>query len=327
MRPSSPLLVLLMARRRCAARADTIVFRKRDRYLADGARRERPDAADRRRTPLRVAVGRRRRHDRRLRRDRPAVAHVARRRRARPADPDGGHDATEDVPAETPTHVRISPDGARIAYDQVIDGDPTTLWTPASATGLDFPGQTDGQALPGRAVVDRQRRAAAEQGRRRAGAGRDVLALRDRRRRRDRGAVVQRRRGDLGDGVRRGGLALRDADRGARGRRRRQRRARRSGSCCGSSPPTRPARPRRSAASSALDARRDTYSSASPTFSPDGTRLAWAESDGIHVATLGALTDCAAIREQVVTLPGAWEPYWTPATPATPAPARRAGRR
>ena len=54
-------------------------------------------------------------------------------------------------------------------------------------------------------------------------------------------------------------------------------------------------------------------SSTSPTFSPDGSRLAWAESDGIHVAALGALTDCDAIRERVVTLPGAWEPYWSPA--------------
>jgi Tol biopolymer transport system component len=35
--------------------------------------------------------------------------------------------ATEDAPAETPTHVRISPDGARIAYDEGIDGDVTTL--------------------------------------------------------------------------------------------------------------------------------------------------------------------------------------------------------
>src|SRR3954454_22262411 len=55
--------------------------------------------------------------------------------------------ASEDAPAEPPTHVRISPDGARIAYDQVIDGDPTTLWTPAVATGLDFPGQQAGQAF------------------------------------------------------------------------------------------------------------------------------------------------------------------------------------
>ena len=63
----------------------------------------------------------------------------------------------------------------------------------------------------------------------------------------------------------------------------------------------------------------DTYASASPTFSPDGTRLAWAGSDGIHVAALGALTDCAAIRQQVVTLPGAWEPYWSPADDRVPA--------
>lgn len=55
--------------------------------------------------------------------------------------------ATEDVAAETPTHVRISPDGKRIAYDEVIEGDPTTLWTPATATGLDFPGQSAGQAF------------------------------------------------------------------------------------------------------------------------------------------------------------------------------------
>jgi hypothetical protein len=36
--------------------------------------------------------------------------------------------ATGDVAAETPTHVRVSPDGTRIAYDEVIEGDPTTLW-------------------------------------------------------------------------------------------------------------------------------------------------------------------------------------------------------
>ena len=59
----------------------------------------------------------------------------------------------------------------------------------------------------------------------------------------------------------------------------------------------------------------DTYSSASPTFSPDGSRVAWAESDGIHVATTGATA------EQVVTLPGAWEPHWSAYSPP-----RRAGR-
>ena len=60
----------------------------------------------------------------------------------------------------------------------------------------------------------------------------------------------------------------------------------------------------------------DTYGSASPTFSPDGTRLAWAESNGIHVATSGPWRlrgDPRAGRDA----PGAWEPNWTPATPAT----------
>ncbi len=54
--------------------------------------------------------------------------------------------ATEDTPAETPMRVRISPDGSKIAYDEVIDGEITTLWTPATATGLEFPGQAQGQA-------------------------------------------------------------------------------------------------------------------------------------------------------------------------------------
>ena len=63
----------------------------------------------------------------------------------------------------------------------------------------------------------------------------------------------------------------------------------------------------------------ETYDSASPTFSPDGSHVAWAESDGIHVARR-----TAAIREQVVTLPGAWEPYWSAvlAAPAAPAASR-----
>src|SRR3954466_5391083 len=53
--------------------------------------------------------------------------------------------ATEDSPAETPTHVRISPDGTKVAYDEAVDGDVTTLWTPADATTLNFPGQSLGQ--------------------------------------------------------------------------------------------------------------------------------------------------------------------------------------
>jgi hypothetical protein len=50
-----------------------------------------------------------------------------------------------DVTAEPPTHVRVSPDGRRIAYDELISDEATTLWTPFGATALDFPGQTAGQ--------------------------------------------------------------------------------------------------------------------------------------------------------------------------------------
>ena len=50
--------------------------------------------------------------------------------------------ATEDTPAEAPTHVRISSDGSRIAYDEAIDGDVTTLWMDLAGA---FPNQTLGQ--------------------------------------------------------------------------------------------------------------------------------------------------------------------------------------
>src|SRR5262249_29516989 len=53
--------------------------------------------------------------------------------------------ATEDTPAETATHVRISPDGTKVAYDEAVDGDVTALWTPSDATTLEFPGQTLGE--------------------------------------------------------------------------------------------------------------------------------------------------------------------------------------
>ena len=46
-----------------------------------------------------------------------------------------------------PTSVEVSPDATKIAYGDFLCGDPqyTALWTPATATKLDFPHQVEGQ--------------------------------------------------------------------------------------------------------------------------------------------------------------------------------------
>lgn len=305
--------LLFLAAVPATARADAIVFRVEgdvwrmdgdgtgQHRVTSGTRYEWPSAADDGTLVAADDTGR-------LHRLSPSGAPLG------PPLPTAATTATEDVPAEPPTHVRISPDGTKIAYDEIIDGDPTTLWTPAAEPS--FPGQAlgqqgflspswigDGQLLLSRDVTSEAPAALALYA---VGAGDDsaepwfgddaqtwvtgydAAASRD-------GTRIAVLEDDAAD---HDGLPTRVVLRLF------------STSGPGGTPVLR--------CELGLEAA-DTYTSASPTFSPDGTRLAWAQSDGIHVATLGALTDCGAIRERVVTLPGAWEPYWTPASDSPPA--------
>jgi hypothetical protein len=53
--------------------------------------------------------------------------------------------STSSWPALAPNSVRISPDATKIAYWNWEGGEPLTLWTPTSSTGLNWPNQTLGQ--------------------------------------------------------------------------------------------------------------------------------------------------------------------------------------
>ncbi|MGZ4267980.1 MAG: PKD domain-containing protein [Solirubrobacteraceae bacterium] len=61
--------------------------------------------------------------------------------------PTWGSYSTPSCPTYGPTSVRVSPDASKIAYGILDCGDfsYTTLWTPATATGLSFPNQSVGQ--------------------------------------------------------------------------------------------------------------------------------------------------------------------------------------
>jgi hypothetical protein len=210
--------------------------------------------------------------------------------------------ATEDTPAEPPTHVRISPDGSRIAYDEAIDGDPTTLWWPGDLN----------QALGQQGFVAP------------SWIGNDQLLLS-----RDVSAPGGETFALYTVGGADDSAAPLFSDPGAAWATGFDAAASRSGrriAVLADDAAEAGGTPRRVALRLFLDREfqceipleaADTYSSASPTFSPDGSRVAWAESDGIHVAT----NRCE--DEQVVTLPGAWEPHWSAySPPAAPAASR-----
>jgi hypothetical protein len=51
------------------------------------------------------------------------------------------------------------------------------------------------------------------------------------------------------------------------------------------------------------------YSIASPTLSPDGSLLAWAENDGIHMASTANLDDCASLAPRLVVPGGSYPSF------------------
>ena len=186
----------------------------------------------------------------------------------------------EDAPTETPTHVRLSPDGARVAYDQAIEGDVTTVVTGADAAVAALTGQ-DGFIRPSwigneRLLLSRDVSFDSE------GTAFSTYAL---------GAAVAPWFSDPGLSWASGfdAAASRDGSRLA---------VVADDSAESEGAPTRVVL-RLYAGTTVrcelgLEAA-DTFVSASPSLSPDGSRVAWAESDGIHVA--GA--DCGG--ERVVT--------------------------
>jgi hypothetical protein len=54
------------------------------------------------------------------------------------------------------------------------------------------------------------------------------------------------------------------------------------------------------------------FASASPTFTPDGSRLAWAEKDGVHFANTSDLGPCSALTDGLLVA-GAAYPFFAEA--------------
>lgn len=210
-------------------------------------------------------------------------------------------------PTFVPQHIRISPDGSKIAYDTWMCNHFITLWTPTASRGLNWPNQKLGQQgtiVPswlgnGQVLLSFVSRAvgAREFAIYRPGDGDNsstgwfsdagwasgwrAFASSDAKRI----AVVEDDAADRLGTPTRVAIKLYATD-GAGST---------PTAICATNIPFGPG-----------------FANVSPSFSPNDEKLLFGEPDGIHVAAIGDRPDCSAIERAPLVLPGATEGFWSP---------------
>lgn len=209
-------------------------------------------------------------------------------------------------PTFAPSHIHISPDGTKVAYDTWMCDHFTSFWTPVSARSLDWPNQKVGQE---NAVAPAW-----------IGNGQLLLTLGTRVAGGQQFSVYKP--GD-GDNSSRGWFsdegwasqwyAFTSSDG-------------KKIAIVEDDAPDRMGTPSRVAIKlysvAGADPHPDCevdipfgsgFANVSPSFSPDGKRLLFGEPDGIHVANIGTNNNCNAIKHAPLVIPGGTQGFWSAA--------------